>query len=130
MANPERGEVALTVGDRSYKLVLDFDGICQVEDVLSTPAHIVTFPEAILHSARGSHRHARALIWGALQRFHPTVSLEQAGELIVELGGVEQAFETIAKLRKSAEPDKADRRPRKARPVNGTGVPAISSGGA
>lgn len=131
MANPERGEVPLTVGDRTYKLVLDFDGICAIEERLSTPDHVVTISEVILHSARGSHRHARALAWGSLQRFHPDVTIEDAGQLIVDLGGVERFFETVAKLRKSTQPDAEDRpaRPRKAR-VNGVGVAATSLAGA
>lgn len=131
MANPQRGEVALTVKDRVYKLVLDFDGICAAEEAMSTPNQTVTIAEILLHSARGSHRHARAIAYGSLVRFQPEMTLEQAGELIVELGGVEAFFETVMKLRKSLEPDPEDKpaRPRKARHVNGTGARATSSDG-
>lgn len=130
-ANPERGEVALTVGDRSYILVLDFDGICAAEEAMSDQTKAVTIAEIVLHAARGSHRHARVLAWAALKRRQPDITLEHAGEVIVSVGGVDAFFDTVKKLRKSLEPDQEDRpaRPRKAR-VNGTGAVATSLAGA
>lgn len=130
MANPERGEVALTIGNRTYMLVLDMDGICKAEAVLSTPTNIVTIIEAFYGAAINSQRHVRALVWAAMQRHQPDVTLERAGELMAEAGGAEKLFKTVADLRKSTEPDKEDRpnvRPPKARrQVNGTGARATS----
>jgi hypothetical protein len=90
MANPQRGEVPLTVGDRSFALVLDFDALCQLEDVLSVNGQVVTAQEAIYHAMRSSLKYTRALLWAGLRRHHKDVSLIQAGELISDLGGVEK----------------------------------------
>jgi len=138
MANPERGQVALTVGDRTYTVVLDMNALCELEELLSTDARSVTAGEAILQAARGSFRHTRALIWAALRRFHPDVSVTDAGALIEAMGGPDQCLETIGKLRKASEPE-GDGRPRKARQskagartsstLNGSGSVKTTSGG-
>ena len=131
MANPERGEVALTIGDRTYTLVLDMDGICQAEAAMSSPGQIVSITEIFYGAAIGSQRHARALVWASLQRHQPDISLQRAGELMAEFGGAEKFFEVVKELRKTTEPDAEDKpRPRKARQVNGTGARVSSLRGA
>lgn len=127
MANPERGEVALTIGDRTYTLVLDMDGICQAEAALSSPGQIVSITEIFYGAAIGSQRHARVLVWASLRRHHPDLSLERAGELMGEFGGAEKFFEVVKALRASTEPDAEDRpaRPQTARQA-GTGARVTS----
>lgn len=129
MANPQRGEVALTVGDQAYTLVLDLSAICELEGVFSTPKQIVTFPEIVAAVLRLSYRHIRGFVWAALRKHHPDVTLAQAGTLIEAAGGVDAFFETILALHQSTQPDAEDAadRPRKARPVSGTGAPSTST---
>lgn len=114
MANPERGEVALTVGDRSFTLVLDLNAICELEDFLSTPDRPVTIGQVFLMAARESYRHIRALVWASLRRHHSDMSITDAGDLIEAAGGVTKFFETLGKLRKATQQE-GDSRPRKAR---------------
>lgn len=129
MSNPQRGETTLKVGDRSYTFVLDMDGICKAEAFLSTPGNIVTITEIFYGSVIQSQRHARALIWASLQRHHPDMTIEKVNALIAEAGGSEDLANAIVELKKSTEPDEADKpaeRPQAARPVTGTGGPVTS----
>ena len=129
-ANPEKGEVALTVGDREYIYVLDMNALCIAEKAMSTDEErLVTSQEIVLSSVMGSNRHTRFLLWAALQRHHPDVTLDQATEILSKLGGTDQLMELLTKLRASTMPDKEDapKGPRKARQATGTGAPATSS---
>jgi hypothetical protein len=130
MANPQRGEVPLMVGDRAFTLVLDFDALCHLEDVLSANGQVVTAQEAIYHAMRSSLKYTRALLWAGLRRHHRDVSLIDAGELISDLGGVEKFYEVILALNQSTKPDQEDvsGRPRAAR-QGSTGGPTTSTGG-
>jgi len=121
MANPERGEVALTVGDRTYRLVLDLNALCELEDLLSTPDQAVTFGQVFLHASQYSGRHCRAIAWAALRRYHPDLSLADAADVIQAAGGIDEFFQTIAKLKKATEVEGDKGRPRKARQAAGTG---------
>lgn len=114
MANPERGEVALAVGDQTYKLVLDMDAICMAEEAMSRPNELVTIGQIFIGAAHKSQRHVRVLVWAALQRHQPDISLRQAGQLLVDIGGTEKFFATLKKLRGITEPE-GEARPRKAR---------------
>ncbi len=114
MANPERGEVALLVGDRTYKLVIDVNAICELEELLSTPDQPVTSGQVFLLAAQRSVRHIRALVWASLRRHHPEMELSHTGQLIEDAGGVDEFLETLGKLRKASQPE-GDNRPRKAR---------------
>jgi hypothetical protein len=71
MANPVKGEVAFEVEGRDYKLVLDFNALCEVEDVLGADGMDLARPKAI-----------RAIFWAALLRHHPDVTVQDAGDLI------------------------------------------------
>ena len=84
MANSVRGEVAFEVEGRDYKLVLDFNALCEVEDVLGADGMDLARPKAI-----------RAIFWAALLRHHPDVTVQDAGDLIGALG-LERAGEVVA----------------------------------
>lgn len=115
MANPERGELALTVGDRTYTLVTDYDAICQIEKLMSDEeGRIVNMAEVYVGAAHMSYRHLRAIIWGALRQFHPDMTSQQAGDLIMKLGGPEKFLAVVRKLRQASEPE-GKGRPRQAR---------------
>lgn len=114
MANPERGEVALIVGDRTYTLVIDVNAVCELEELLSTPDQPVTSGQVFLLAAQRSVRHIRALVWASLRRHHPEMELSHTGQLIEDAGGVDEFLETLGKLRKVTQPE-GENRPRKAR---------------
>ena len=114
MANPERGEVALIVGDRTYTLVIDVNAVCELEELLSTPDQPVTSGQVFLLAAQRSVRHIRALVWASLRRHHPEMELSHTGQLIEDAGGVDEFLETLGKLRKASQPE-GEHRPRKAR---------------
>lgn len=116
MANPERGEVAFTVGDRVYTLVLDMNAICELEELLSTPTHPVTSAQVFVLAANYSYRHIRALVWAALRRHHKDVTLEAVGDLIEQSGGPEGFFATLKKLRGVTSPESTGRPPQARQP--------------
>lgn len=74
MGNPVKGEVAFEVEGKAYKLVLDFNALCEVEDALNGPLEI-RGPLGI-----------RAVIYGALRRNHPDLTLMDVGDLIETMG--------------------------------------------
>jgi hypothetical protein len=84
MANVIKGEVAFEVEGRAYKLVLDFNALCEVEDVLGKGEMDLARPKAI-----------RAIFWASLLRHHPDVTVQEAGDLIGALG-LERAGEVVA----------------------------------
>jgi hypothetical protein len=128
MANPERGEVALTVGDRVYTLVLDFNAYCELEELLSTPDARVTWAQAIWLAIKdgGSAIYQRAMVWASLRRYHKDLSLDDVSDLIQSVGGFEALVETMGKLRKASEPE-GEARPRKARQATKAGARTTST---
>ena len=127
MANPERGEVALTVKDRTYTLVLDLNALCELEDLLSKPDQTVTFGQVFLLASQYSGRHCRAIAWAALRRYHPETSLADAADVIEAAGGIDQFFETISKLKKATEPEGGSGRPPRARRQTRAGARTTST---
>jgi len=73
MANPLKGEVGFEVEGEAYKLVLDFNALCELEGVL-TPG-----------DDRNGPRATRATLWAALQRHHADLTLADVGDLIARL---------------------------------------------
>lgn len=84
MANPVKGEVAFDVEGRAYKLVLDFNALCEVEEVLGAGGMDLARPKAI-----------RAIFWASMLRFQPDVTVQEAGDLI-GLMGLEKAGTVVA----------------------------------
>lgn len=82
MANKEKGEIDWQIGGRSLILCLPTNSIVEVEDLLGRD--IVT----IVSELDGSPRFGtiRALLWGALRRHHPALSLIDVGDLLDEIG--------------------------------------------
>lgn len=74
MANLNRGEVEVTVGDKTFTLKLSRNAICEAETLLGA-----TWPEIL--KASGSYITTRALLWAALRKYHP-MSLLEVGDLI------------------------------------------------
>lgn len=109
MANPERGEVALVVGDRTYTIKLGRNALASVEGLLGRgfpeiAASLTTDPQIGV---------MRAILWAGLQRFHPEIDLMAVGDLMDDAGD-DVIGEKIGEALKLAFPDaKASVRPQK-----------------
>lgn len=92
MANALKGEIALTIDGNAYTLCFTTNAIAQVEQLLGGES----IGEIAQQIARVEYQ--RALFWGALQKWHPTVDLMGAGALMDEVeGGSEPLVEALAR---------------------------------
>lgn len=112
MANPNRGEVALLVGDREYKLSFSINAICELEEALDMPVSkvgdILNDPDRIRMSA------IRTVVWAALQDHHEGVSAKEAGQIATD-AGIPVVMEAIGKAFALAFPEAGSKaNPRKA----------------
>lgn len=89
MENTRRGDVSIDINGKQYRLVLDIGAMCAVEAQMSTDDYDATFGEIIAKAEKGSIRCLRALWWGTLIRHQPEITLEQASELIQDIGGLD-----------------------------------------
>lgn len=82
MANPERGEVSIDIGGTSYTLAPSINAIIKVEAMFSkAEGRKVTWSDVLKHLNAGSMEHKRAVFWATLLKYHPDVTIEQAGDL-------------------------------------------------
>lgn len=79
MANKIKGEVGLQHEGKEYILVLDFNALCEFEDVSGKPVGDVLDS---LQRGKIVARDMRALIWAGLKQRHPDVTLELAGRIL------------------------------------------------
>lgn len=112
MANRERWEVDLQMGDETYTICLDLNAMALVEDHFSTPQKEVQFHEAFAKLEKGGVRYIRAVIWAGLQKYHKGLSIEAVGDLIQKSGGLygfgEKLKAAVAEAGLATIPDKAD----------------------
>jgi hypothetical protein len=78
MANPNRGEVELKAGDKTYTLAFTINSVCELETMLDK-----SVGEVVADMGRVSV--VRAVLWAGL-RHHHKVDLEQAGQIMHEAG--------------------------------------------
>lgn len=89
MANQERGEFTLVVGDRRFTLRLTTNACAELEDFAGGR----TWDQVQLGIARGSVKDVRLLLWAALREHHADVatdapeSVKAIGRLIDDAGG-------------------------------------------
>jgi hypothetical protein len=116
MANIERGEVELVVGDKSYTLKLSMNAAVQLE------ARQKRKIGEILNDAENLDFTAiRDIVWVLLQKYHSGDfhTPEKVGNFMDEAGGAKVFFETLAKLAEANKPE-GTRNPPVA-PTTGTG---------
>jgi hypothetical protein len=92
MANRERGEVAVTVGEESYTLRPDFNAVCELEQLTGQ-----SYEAVIKQCFEGRLSGLRACVWCLLQRYHAASikTLSDAGDWIERAGGVEQVLSFV-----------------------------------
>lgn len=136
MANPQKDEVSVEVDGRTYTLVFNFSAMVAAESKAEAIGLKHTTWEQIFEQVQStrSARYIRLIIWAMLIKYHPDMSLEQAGQLIDSLT-IQELSHVFASGQNAVTPDPKDaaalgapsKRPRKARAVNGTGARSTSS---
>lgn len=120
-ANPLKGETDLKIGDATYTVALGVNEIVKLEDI--TGAGIIEIAAWFNDPEKVRVGNMRAVLWAALQRHHPGLTLEQAGDLIGVIGlqaGVEKLG---AALQASFPEAETAENPQTASP-DGTGKPS------
>jgi hypothetical protein len=118
MANPIRGEVALEAEGQGYTLRLGINALVEIETALDIGIADVT---TLFSGAGLKVGNVRLVLWAALREHQPSMTLEQAGDIMNAVG----LADTIAKLGEALQaafPEaKGDKKPsRPPKPV-GTG---------
>lgn len=95
MANSKRGEVALVVGDQSYKLSFSVSALCELEDALDMP--VSKIGDLLNDTANLRMETVRTVIWAALRDHHEEIDIKQAGKLATDIplvmGKIGEAFQ-------------------------------------
>lgn len=115
MSNPHRGEVALPVGDREYKLSFSINAICELEDALNMP--VAKIADGLNDAGNVRMSMVRTVVWAALRDHHDDVTIKDAGQIATDAGipavmeAIGQAF-TLAfpEAQGKANPRKAAKR--------------------
>lgn len=111
MANQNRGEVDMVVGDTSYRLRFATNEICEIEDLLDSGINEIL---ALLRDpAKVKLGTWRALLWGALRGGQPGLTLLAAGE-VINHATLPVVIEHVVKAMQAASPDDEGNPPRQA----------------
>lgn len=102
MANPNRGEVALLVGDQEYKLAFSINAICELEDAMDMP--VAKIADRLNDAENIRMSLIRTVVWAALRDHHEDVSAKEAGR-IASTVGVPAVMEAIGKAFTLAFPE-------------------------
>lgn len=107
MANQERGDFRLTVGDRTLVLRLTTNALAEVEELAGMPCTVI-----VAQVEAGSVKALRYLLWATLRQHHPDIatedkrSLAAIGDLIDEAGGLTGVRDQVAAfMRANQNPD-------------------------
>ena len=94
MANPDRGEVDLVAGNKTYTLRLSLHAVAQVCKYLDIGINSL---RTMLSDPDFRPDYWEVVMWGALREFHPC-SIEEASDIMVAAGlpsTVEKLGETM-----------------------------------
>lgn len=101
MANKFFGEVEIESGGSKYTLRMDFNSMCEFEDVAGINA-MDAFAD--FEQGKISVKNMRAMMYAFLRRHHPDVTLEQAGEILSEnIGALEAVVSASMPSNEEAE---------------------------
>jgi hypothetical protein len=128
VANPQKGEVSVTIDGKPYTLALTLNAMVEVEDMFGVP-----FSKVCEECENDSPKHIRALVWAVLRKHHKELTVEDVGEM-VDLGTLKALSSVLGRVVSSSGPDAKDlpkkgksENPTKARAgANGTGASSTS----
>ena len=112
MANPNRGEVSVRVGDDEWKFSFSVNALCELEDCLDRPVPQIVASLGDTDNLRISD--VRAIVWAALLDKHEGISLTEAGDVASKVGTL-VCLEKVGKALDLAFPAKGSKNPRKAK---------------
>lgn len=119
MANPQRGEVDLKAGDKTYRFRLSMNTLCEMEDHFGKSFNEIMADLGKKPSMKG----LRTVVMFGLRDNEPAPDEKEAGKVIDDVG-VTAINEALKKAIKSAFPDVEEsegENPQTASPKNGTG---------
>lgn len=112
MANAVKGQVELKLPDaREFILVADFEALVEAESAANMP-----LPELMAKAGLGFISAQRSLLYGALRRHHPDVTLEDCSALLLQhldltaaalIKALEAGFPDAKEGKKGANPPRA-----------------------
>ncbi len=84
MANSHKGEVAVKTADASYILHFSTNAICELEDVLEKP--VIQIVAEFENEENVGMKIVRYLVWAGLTTKNPGMTVEEAGDILDEVG--------------------------------------------
>lgn len=106
MANRIRGEVDFESDHGRLTLKYDVNALCELEDELDIG--IQEFGEMFAGKRKIRLKHVRAAFWAGLRHHRPEISVSEAGEIMMEVGGMTPALDLIGKAFELAFIDKTE----------------------
>lgn len=83
MANPIKGEVSFESGGKQWKLVYNYNAVCELEDMLGVGVNEIN---ALLADPKKMKMSTvRAVFWAGLREHHAEIDIRGAGEMIPTL---------------------------------------------
>jgi hypothetical protein len=130
MANAERGEVDLVVGDKTYTLFLSTNALCELQNRTKK-----TYGQVIRDLRTLDMSDYRELVWAVLKKYHRKAftTVEQVGELIDDakpravMDALVQLFKLAQPPAEETETGGAVRPPEDDGPSDGTGANSIET---
>lgn len=107
-ANPEKGEFQIVIGGQTYVLAMAFNGLIDLQQLFAKDGAMPTIASILLRAQHGDLEAVRAVFWATLRRHHPDITVQQAGDLIQDAGGVGSVDSMIVNAVDAASPDKRD----------------------
>jgi hypothetical protein len=107
-ANPEKGEFGIVIEGVSYVLVTTFNGLIDLQNHFAKDGAMPSIESILMRAQRGELEAVRAVFWSTLRRHHPSVTVEQAGDLIQALGGAGALDLLLAQAGAASSPDPRD----------------------
>lgn len=118
MPNPIKGEVPLKLSDgRDFVLVMDFEALVEAESASNLP-----LPQLMARAGLGFVSAQRTLLYGALRRNHPDLTLEDCSAIM--LTEIEKVTEALTKAMEAGFPEA-----KKSEDKDGANPPGKTSGG-
>ena len=107
MANPHKGEVELKAGDKRYILRFSIDAICALEE--ATGKSFPVLAVEMSDPAKFTVSLVRQILFAGLTTEHPDITLREAGEIILEAGGLIEVMGKVGEAFELAFPAKEAR---------------------